>query len=763
MAGALSVSSQPTKRQLSSTQALMDTAKIQHDLSASNIKGACKEFAAILGPENVSTERTDLITHSGSDYQSYAWTEESAILSQVILYPETTEQVSELMKVCFRRRLPVTPYSGGTSIEGQYIPHLQGICIDFGRMSNIVEINKYDLDCVVQPGIGWMDLNEELAVHGLFFPPDPGPGAMIGGMVGTGCSGTNAAAYGTMKDWVLSLTVVLADGTIIKTRQRARKSSAGYDLTRTFIGSEGTLGLVTEATLKLAVKPPCEAVAVCTFPTLRDAASAVREVLSNGIQVAAVEILDEVQMKSINDSALTRLKWKEEPTLFFKFTGSDEFIVDHLAKQVGIITKQNHSTAYTFASDKTERNELWSARKNALWSMLAMRKSPTDKVWTTDVAVPLSRLPAIIEFAKADIEKSGLLGSIVGHVGDGNFHTLLLFPEEKRHIAEEVVHRMVDKAIEMKGTATGEHGVGLVKRDYLEKELGKEAVDAMRSVATPSVMIPVACAIGTGLADTALSERSPIRPNLFPELLAIQSGALPSAILSLDSWHSNPKPHPAPQFSSQLTTLASETPKADWHHPAPGTTLSSTGKIKLPPGIPPAHAWRYLVGIRNASISRSTMTRVTVSYVAGLTFNYSIGVGLTVNYLGAGNEKLVSEVDLAILAFTYAVFTIGITIAADAIVPHLWWAAKWAAVQKAGLSVKDVRRILRSDSAVSAIKSLLVGPMRARFVALFYFALRLGPAFGRMGKISRLSNAQQQLVTRDLTAWMRIEFKKVYG
>ncbi|KAF4337288.1 d-lactate dehydrogenase (cytochrome) [Fusarium beomiforme] len=450
--------------------------------SESNIQAACQEFARILGPENVSTERADLVTHSGSDYQSYAWTEESAILSHVVLYPETTEQVSELMKICFRRRLPVTPYSGGTSIEGQYIPHLQGICVDFGRMNNIVELNKDDLDCVVQPGIGWMDLNEELAGHGLFFPPDPGPGAMIGGMVGTGCSGTNAAAYGTMKDWVLSLTVVLGDGTVIKTRQRARKSSAGYDLTRTFIGSEGTLGLVTEATLKLAVRPPCEAVAVCTFPTLRDAASAVRDVMSNGIQVAAVEILDEVQMKSINDSALTKLKWKEEPTLFFKFTGSDEFIVQHLAKQVGSITKQNRSTTYTFASDETERNELWSARKNALWSMLSMRKSPNDKVWTTDVAVPLSRLPDIIEFAKADIERSGLLGSIVGHVGDGNFHTLLLFPEEKRHVAEEVVHRMVDKAIEMKGTATGEHGVGLVKRDYLEKELGKEAVDAMRSM-----------------------------------------------------------------------------------------------------------------------------------------------------------------------------------------------------------------------------------------------------------------------------------------
>ncbi|KIL94259.1 hypothetical protein FAVG1_02822 [Fusarium avenaceum] len=480
--GTLTFYGRPLKLQQLSTQSLANTPKIEHDVSIKNINAACKEFAAILGAQNISTDRADLVTHSGSDYQSYPWTEGTAVCSHVILYPETTEQVSELMKVCFRRRLPVTPYSGGTSIEGQYIPHFQGICVDFGRMDRIVELNTFDLDCVVQPGIGWMDLNEELASHGLFFPPDPGPGAMIGGMVGTGCSGTNAAAYGTMKDWVLSLTVVLADGTIIKTRQRARKSSAGYDLTRTFIGSEGTLGLVTEATLKLAVKPPCEAVAVCTFPTLRDAASAVREVLSQGIQVAAVEILDEVQMRSINESALTRLKWKEEPTLFFKFTGSDEFIVQHLAKQVGHITKRNRSTEYTFASDEKEREELWSARKNALWSMLAMRKSPTDKVWTTDVAVPLSRLPDIIEFAKDDIEKSGLLGSVVGHVGDGNFHTLLLFPEDKRHIAEDIVHRMVDKAIEMNGTATGEHGVGLVKRDYLEKELGKGAVDTMRAM-----------------------------------------------------------------------------------------------------------------------------------------------------------------------------------------------------------------------------------------------------------------------------------------
>ena len=364
---------------------------------------------------------------------------------------------------------------------------------------------------------------------------------MIGGMVGTGCSGTNAAAYGTMKDWVLSLTVVLADGTVIKTRQRARKSSAGYDLTRTFIGSEGTLGMVTEAVLKLAVKPRCEVVAVCIFPSVHKAASAVQSIVSRGLQVAAVEILDEVQMRSINEARATTRIWKEEPSLFFKFNGSSDVAVNDTAKLVSEITQQHGSSSFIFASSPAEREELWSARKAALWSMLALRKSSTDKVWITDVAVPLSRLADIIEKTKADILQSGLvmalepqayilaflylallcsslfslqrhhttilynrenhihssllkhlrpsaeaviglLGSIVGHVGDGNFHTLILHSDEQRHIAEGLVHRMDNMAIEMKGTITGEHGVGFVKRDYLESELGKTTVDTMRMV-----------------------------------------------------------------------------------------------------------------------------------------------------------------------------------------------------------------------------------------------------------------------------------------
>lgn len=453
-----------------------------HDISADNLREAFRDFVDILGEDRVSRDPADLLQHSGSDFQSYAWSEDTAVPGHVIVYPLSTQEVSEVVKVCYRRRIPITPYSGGTSVEGQYIPDMGGVCVDFSMMDKILETNPVDLDCTVQPGLGWMELNQELAANNLFFPPDPGPGALIGGMVGTGCSGTNAARYGTMKDWVLSLTMVLADGTIVKTRQRPRKSSAGYDLTRLVIGSEGTLGLVTEVTLKLAVKHSHEAVAVCTFASIKDAARTVQAIISKGVPVAAVEILDDVQMSCINKAGLTRRKWAEQPSLFFKFTGNTDLMVQDAAKLTGEISKQQGSTSYLYAVDQEEREELWSARKNALWSVLALRTKPSDRVWTTDVAVPLSRLADIIEEAKLHIERSGLLGTIVGHVGDGNFHALLLFPEEKRHVAEHLVHEMVDRAIAMEGTATGEHGVGLVKRDYLEKELGKTTVDFMRKV-----------------------------------------------------------------------------------------------------------------------------------------------------------------------------------------------------------------------------------------------------------------------------------------
>ncbi|EPS40083.1 hypothetical protein H072_6109 [Dactylellina haptotyla CBS 200.50] len=463
----------------SSTTKLEDVPEIYHDVSKHNLSAAWSQFAILLGEENVSCNDHDLESHAGSSWSSHpAKPNEKPF---VILYPSTTEQVSEIVKICNHRKIPITAYSGGTSLEGHFAATRSGVCIDFTHMSKVVKLNKDDLDVVVQPGLGWEDLNEMLEEHNLFFPPDPGPGAMIGGMVGTGCSGTNAARYGTMREWVLSLTVVLADGTVIKTRQRPRKSSAGYDLTKMFIGSEGTLGLVTEATLKLAVRPQSESVAVCAFPSVRDAADAASKVIGQGIPVAAVEILDDVQMMCINQSQTTSRTWKEKPTLFFKFAGTKNGVKEQIS-MVQSIAKSCKSESFEFATSEEERHELWSARKNALWSVMALKEKPDDQVWTTDVAVPISKLPGIIEATKEDMVQNNLLGSMVGHVGDGNFHTILLFSQQDRRKAEGVVHRMVEMAISMEGTTTGEHGVGLVKRDYLPKELGQGTVDAMRKM-----------------------------------------------------------------------------------------------------------------------------------------------------------------------------------------------------------------------------------------------------------------------------------------
>lgn len=333
------------------------------------------------------------------------------------------------MKVCHKRVIPVTAYSGGTSLEGHFAPTRGGVCIDFSRMNKILGVHKQDLDVVVQPALGWEELNDELSKDGLFFPPDPGPGAMVGGMVGTGCSGTNAYRYGTMREWVLSLTVVLADGTVIKTRQRPRKSSAGYDLTKLFIGSEGTLGLVTEATLKLTVRPKSQNVAVASFPSIHNAAECVTRVVEEGIPVAGVEILDDVQMKCINASKTTSRQWSESPTLFFKFTGTPVGIKEQIS-MVQKIVSNTSGRSFEFARGQDEMRELWSARKEALWSVMAMKRNPSDHVWTTDVAVPISRLTEVIEATKKDMTESGLLAGICGHVGDGNFHgNISVYPE----------------------------------------------------------------------------------------------------------------------------------------------------------------------------------------------------------------------------------------------------------------------------------------------------------------------------------------------
>ncbi|KAK8058060.1 D-lactate dehydrogenase (cytochrome) [Apiospora phragmitis] len=440
-----------------STAPLSQARPLRHNLGKANLEAAWTDFADIVGKENVSTVDQDLHTHSISDWSSYRAHDSERPFA--VVYPATTDEVSRIMKVCHARKIPVVGYSGGTSLEGHFTPTRGGISVDFGRMNRVLALNKDDLDVVVQPAVGWELLNEQLARDGLFFPPDPGPGAMIGGMIGTGCSGTNAYRYGTMREWVLSLTVVLADGTVIKTRQRPRKSSAGYDLTKLFIGSEGTLGLVTEATLKVTVKPQSTSVAVCSFGTIRQAADCVARVVGDGVPVAAVEILDDEQMKCINHAGMTKKVWKESPTLFFKFSGTERGVQE----QVALVQKMAKATG------------------SQSFDTQAMAKEG-DRVWTGDVAVPMSRLPELIELTKDDIKRSGMYGTIVGHVGDGNFHIILLSNDGQRIEAEDLVHRMVKKAVEMEGTVTGEHGVGLVKRDYLPHELGESTVDTMRKL-----------------------------------------------------------------------------------------------------------------------------------------------------------------------------------------------------------------------------------------------------------------------------------------
>lgn len=408
----------PERPSTSSTSSLVQSIQPQHDRSRSNLQDAIIDIVAIVGDENVSTTEDELLSHSNSAWSTYT---QNKFKPYLIVFPFSTEEVSAIMKICHRRKIPVTGYSGGTSLEGHYAPTRGGICIDFSRMDKIVKLHEKDLDVVVQPGLGWEDLNEELAKSSLFFPPDPGPGAQIGGMVGTGCSGTNAYRYGTMRDWVLSLTVVLADGTIIKTRQRPRKSSAGYDLSKLFVGSEGTLGLVTEAVLKVTPLPQTTSVAVASFPSIRAAADCVGKVVADGVPIAAIEILDDKQMYCINKANMTDRTWPELPTLFFKFAGTATAVKE----QISILQQMAERTGcqtFEFAKNKDEQVKLWSARKAALWSVMALRRDESDHVWTGDVAVPISRLPDIIEETKKDLDQSGLMATIVGHVGDGNFH-----------------------------------------------------------------------------------------------------------------------------------------------------------------------------------------------------------------------------------------------------------------------------------------------------------------------------------------------------
>ncbi|KAH6855125.1 hypothetical protein B0I37DRAFT_303905 [Chaetomium sp. MPI-CAGE-AT-0009] len=457
---------------------------------------AAPRYASMRGMEQALEEirqeigGEDIISIDPEDLHAHGYSEWSTVnpegLPVAVAYPRSTEQVSIIARICHKYCVPIIPYSGGSSLEGNFSAPFGGISVDFAYMDKIIQFNKDDMDVVVQPSIGWQDLNEQLSKMGagLFFPIDPGPSAKIGGMIGTNCSGTNAVKYGTMKDWVINLTVVLADGTIIKTRRRPRKSSAGYNLNGLFVGSEGTLGLVTEATVKLAVIPEEFSVAVVTFPSIRDAASAAAEVMQTGVPVAAMEIMDEVQMKVVNMGGATAPRvWKEMPTLFFKFSGTKAGVKENIGL-VQKITKANKGSNFEFAKDAREQKLLWSARKESLWSMLALRKEG-EEVWSTDVAVPFSRLADIIEVSKKEMDDLGLFASILGHIGDGNFHESIIYnrqdPKEREKV-EICVKNMVKRALEMEGTCTGEHSIGWGKKESLVWEVGQDTLGVMVSL-----------------------------------------------------------------------------------------------------------------------------------------------------------------------------------------------------------------------------------------------------------------------------------------
>ncbi len=396
-----------------------------------------------------------------------------------VVFPHTTDEVSEIVKACAAHKVPVIAFGTGTSLEGHVNAPAGGISVDLTQMNRILAVNASDLDCVVQAGVTREDLNTHLRDQGLFFPIDPGANASLGGMAATRASGTNAVRYGTMKDNILSLQVVMPDGQIIRTGHRARKSSAGYDLTRLLIGAEGTLGIITEITLRLQGIPEAITSARCSFPTVDAACQAVMMTIQYGIPVARIELLDELSVKAAN--AYSGLNLPETPLLLLEFHGSETGAVEQ-AETFGQIAEEFGGTDFAATSTTEERNKLWQARHDMYWASLQLR--PGAHGMSTDVCVPISRLAECVTAAQQKAADMGLLAPVVGHVGDGNFHTLLLMDMENAEEvakAEEFVGWLNDMAISMEGTCTGEHGIGQGKMPYLVKELGP-ATDYMAAI-----------------------------------------------------------------------------------------------------------------------------------------------------------------------------------------------------------------------------------------------------------------------------------------
>jgi D-lactate dehydrogenase (cytochrome) len=442
-------------------------------LAAATLDALVVELRSLLG-DRCSTAA------SHREHHSHGESFHAAGEPDVVVFPTSTDEVSAIVRAAARFHAPIVPFGVGSSLEGHVNALTGGVSVDFTRMNRVLRVSADDLDATVEAGVTHRQLNKALNNTGLHFWVDPGADATIGGMAATRASGTTAVRYGTMRETVLGLTVVLADGRVIRTGGRARKSSSGYDLTRLFVGSEGTLGVITEAIVRLHGLPEAVSAAVCAFETMAGAVQTVITTIQLGIPVARIELLDEAQLDAVNK--YSKLDYPVRPTLFFEFHGtSDRGVAEH-AETVQEIAAENGGTDFRWATTTEDRAKLWQARHNAFYAALALR--PGSQAWTTDVCVPISRLAECILETRNDLQSSTLLAPLVGHVGDGNFHLIfVLDPDDPREMAQakEINSRLVHRALAMGGTCTGEHGVGIGKMDYLPEEHG-EALEVMKAI-----------------------------------------------------------------------------------------------------------------------------------------------------------------------------------------------------------------------------------------------------------------------------------------
>ncbi len=454
------------------------------------LQPAIEELRGLLG-DRLTTAQAVLLEHgSGESYHPPQ-------PPDAVAYPISTDEVADIVRICRKYHVPMVPYGAGTSLEGHVVALKGGVSIDMSQMNQILAVRVDDLDASVEAGVSRRQLNDVLQPHGLFFSVDPGADATLGGMAATGASGTTTVRYGSMRQNVLGLTVVLSDGTVIKTARRARKSSAGYDLTHLFIGSEGTLGIITELTLRVHGNPEAVSAAVCAFPSVDAAVRCVIQTIQIGVPVARAEFLDEVFMDAV--SRRSGLTYTIAPTVFFEFHGTDASVVEQ-AEAVATIAREFGAVDMQSAVRLEDRNRLWRARHESLYAALSLR--PGSKAFTTDVCVPISRLAECINETRADIQSSSLLAPMLGHVGDGNFHVaFVLDPERPEELAEaeRLNHRLVKRALDMDGTCTGEHGIGYGKTEFLKAEHGgglevmqtiKQALDP-EGLLNPGKVFPV--------------------------------------------------------------------------------------------------------------------------------------------------------------------------------------------------------------------------------------------------------------------------------